>query len=419
MGNVEVQRVTRFVCHLPHFGWDPVVLTAGRDAHPHRDESLLMLLPPSVPIVRIADITHPSTMLATRPQKSALLDGLRRRVVRLDRQHFCFPDPMNWWARRAARHARRMIRTHRPDVLWSTGYPWSVLCLLAKVASESGLPSIGDIRDPWSWHPRRFWDSERHRRLERSTLLSFSHVVSATDGLNRRYQQLYPELRGRITTVRNSFDDADVNAAKPRAIPSLFSYVGSLSTGDVKDPVTQTLDPFLKALRLCLDRNVDGSDRIRVQAAGQGVERTQSLVAEYRLNDRVRLQGPVPQADARALRAKADVLVVVMGNGDGSEAFVPLKIYEYLAANRPILALLPRGSEAGEIIRKKKRGVVCRVDDLESICDGIRRILAGDFEYDLNADLAEFSARSTAAQLAGLLERVTPSSSSPRLQHVG
>ena len=75
-----------------------------------------------------------------------------------------------------------------------------------------------------------------------------------------------------------------------------------------------------------------------------------------------------------------------------------------MTASRPNLALLPEGSEAGEIICKAKRGVVCRVDDVEDIAKGITRILTGDFDYDPGSDISEFSCWNSTRQLTHRLE---------------
>ena len=419
MGGAEVQRVTRFAKYLPEFGWEPIMLTTQGGGHTGRDESLLQRLPAAVPIERIPSVEHPTTILTLRrfekrenggQERRAtrrLWDELVRRVSAFDRKHLCFPDPMNWWAWRAGLHIESLVKKYRPDILWATGYPWSTLCLLAKAANKTGLPAVGDIRDPWSWHPHGYWDSERHKLLERKTLLSLSHLVTVTEGLRRRYLCLYPELHERICTIRNSFEDADRRPAKARQVPSLFCYVGSLTKGNLKDQRKQTLDTFLRALRLSIDRRVDGCCQLRVGVAGQGVDRTQSLVNEYGLQDAVQIHGSLPHDKARELRACADVLLVVMGIGEGTESYVPLKVYEYLAANRPILALLPEGSEAGAIIIQKKRGVVCRANDVESICSGLRRMLSSDFEYDPQSDVSEFSCRNTTSQLAEVLNQVT------------
>jgi glycosyltransferase involved in cell wall biosynthesis len=318
---------------------------------------------------------------------------------------------MNWWAWYAGLHVNRLCEKYKPDILWATGYPWSVLRLLADAGEKTGIPTVGDIRDPWSWHPQGFWQGERHRRCERSTLSQLTHVVTVTEGFKQKYVDLYPELEGRMSVIRNCFEDGNRSIAKTEFSPRLFCYIGSLTTGDLKDLHRRTLDTFLQALSLCLKRNMSGAAKTQVHVAGRGVEKTQLIVDEYGVSDIVSIVGNLSYDAANDLRASADVLIMVMGIGDEAETFVPLKLYEYLAANRPILALLPEGSEAGQIILEKERGVVCRIDDVEDIARGIERIVTGKLPYDPDSDVSEYSCEASTEKLASLFDRITSQSS--------
>jgi glycosyltransferase involved in cell wall biosynthesis len=263
---------------------------------------------------------------------------------------------------------------------------------------------VADIRDPWSWHPHGYWSSARHQRLEQEVLSGHSHVVTVTEGFRRKYLELYPELAGRIHLIRNGYEDADVGVPQPAFTPIKIHYLGSLTAGNLEDVRKRTLFLFLKALRMLGDAKLPGADGIRVKVAGHNVAATQKLVDQFDLNHQVSILGNLPHTEARKLREEADILLLVdMLYENRESTFIALKVYEYLAANRPILALLPEGSEAGEIILQKKRGVVCRVDDVESICAGLRRMLSGNFDYDPNSDISEFSCRNTTRQLAEVL----------------
>jgi glycosyltransferase involved in cell wall biosynthesis len=419
MGGVEVQRVTHFVQQLSSFGWQPIVVTTKSSGHTGKDDTLLEKLPKDLIVERILAIEHPSTVLERWLKRDGmnrweqfrrsprLLDRALMRLYKFDKTYTSFPDPMNWWAWHASFHIKRLCRKYMPDILWATGYPWSTLTLLAKAGAKTGIPTVGDIRDPWSWHPQGFWSGERHRNVEQSTFNKLTHIVTVTDGFRRKYISLYPELQGKISKIRNCYEDSNILPAKKQFTPSIFCYIGSLTTGNLKDLSRRTLDTFLNALNLCLRKDIPGTKQIRVQIAGNGVEKTQELVDEYQLSEAVEISGSMSYDKANEMRADADVLVLVMGIGKEAATFVPLKLYEYLAANRPILALLPEGSEAGKIILEKKRGVVCRINDVEGIALGIEKILNCAFEYDSGSNVSEFSCRSSTEKLAKLFDEIS------------
>jgi glycosyltransferase involved in cell wall biosynthesis len=420
MGGVEVKRVTRFVRHLPEFGWDPIVVTSKGGHWNAFDESLLTELPEGLDIIRFRAINHPSVVHRSRlleeegvnawqefRRSRKLLDRFRRRLETYDEKHLCFPDDKNWWAANVQWHFRSLIRKFKPDVIWATGPPWSNLVLSHWLSRKTGIPAIADIRDPWSWHPQRLWAGARQQPLEREVLAGHAHVVTVTEGFRNRYAQLYPELSNRLHLIRNGFEDSDFGKPKSRIHAATFCYVGSLTAGNLKDVRKRTLYLFLKALGTLRDKQEPGIEGIRIKVAGRNVNASQALVDEMGLNDRVCILGALPTSEARKLREEADVLILIdMLYENRDSTFIALKVYEYLAANRPILALLPEGSEAGEIIRKAKRGVVCRVDDVEDIANGIRRLLTNAFEYDPTSDVSEYSVLNTTRQLAEILDAI-------------
>jgi glycosyltransferase involved in cell wall biosynthesis len=88
--------------------------------------------------------------------------------------------------------------------------------------------------------------------------------------------------------------------------------------------------------------------------------------------------GPLDRADALALQRSADVLVLITSR-DPSEATG--KLFEYLAAGRPILALA-EGNEAERIVRETNTGITVPPDDVDAIADALRRAARGELARD-------------------------------------
>ena len=79
-----------------------------------------------------------------------------------------------------------------------------------------------------------------------------------------------------------------------------------------------------------------------------------------------------------ALQRAADVLVLITSR-DSSEASG--KLFEYLAAGRPILALA-EGNEAERIVRETRTGIVVTPEDLDAIAAALRRAASGELARD-------------------------------------
>ena len=85
----------------------------------------------------------------------------------------------------------------------------------------------------------------------------------------------------------------------------------------------------------------------------------------------VNLKGYLPHRESLAYLLQGDMLLLTLNSGIGGEVIYPAKVFEYLAVNKPILALVPEGVSV-ELVRSTKSGVVVDPDDMEEIKRAIR-----------------------------------------------
>jgi glycosyltransferase involved in cell wall biosynthesis len=98
-----------------------------------------------------------------------------------------------------------------------------------------------------------------------------------------------------------------------------------------------------------------------------------SYTAPGRLGDVVRFEGFVPRREALARMAGADALLQLMTDEPGTGMFVGGKLIEYMAFDRPILAVMPPG-EGRRLVDGLAGG---RTADVEpgSVADALERLL--------------------------------------------
>jgi glycosyltransferase involved in cell wall biosynthesis len=133
---------------------------------------------------------------------------------------------------------------------------------------------------------------------------------------------------------------------------------------------------LLLALRRLVDDDPNLSDRIQLVVAGRSEFDERRLVDEVRLGGVVRQLGHLPREQSLALQRAAHTLILLTSDAR-SEATG--KLYEYLAAKRPIIALAD-GNEAARIVSSTATGQVVPPNDVAAIADAIRAALAGDLE---------------------------------------
>jgi glycosyltransferase involved in cell wall biosynthesis len=288
------------------------------------------------------------------------------------------------------------------DVVLTTGEPYSSFLIARAIARRIGVPFVLDMRDPWTLlpyradrpAPLRAWIEQwqEARALEASAACIFAN--RAVDA----YAARFPQLREKFHYVPNGYDPADFAGVEPRR----FDRFTIVHNGTFL-PGYRTADTFLYALRRVVDEEPSLRTRMRVQLVGK-------IGAERQLTDRLGLQDVVTHAGYRPHRESlsyvtgADALLLVGGSHRWEETG---KIFEYLAAGRPILALIEPAGAAADLLRRTPATVriVPRQAEIETAA-AIRQMVFAGRRCDVPRPpwLAEYQRDTLAQRVARILE---------------
>jgi glycosyltransferase involved in cell wall biosynthesis len=163
--------------------------------------------------------------------------------------------------------------------------------------------------------------------------------------------------RGQVVTIANGSDFEDFHGLEYRRCDRFrITHAGSFF--GKRDP-----RPFLTALA-----RVDG-----VTARFVGDFRAADREWASAIMDRIELIPYAPHRKALELQRDSEALLLLIPEADGrGRGVLSGKVFEYLAAERPILAIVPPDGAAAQLIRDTGAGVVVAPDDI----DGIERELA-------------------------------------------
>jgi glycosyltransferase involved in cell wall biosynthesis len=377
---------------LEDHGWRPTVLTVHPRAYRETEDAMLGDIPEGVEVVR-----------AFGCDTSRHLSIGGRYALRM-----ALPDEwVTWWL--GAVHAgRKLVRRQRPDVIWST-FPIATAHLIGRTLHrKSKVPWVADFRDPMTEEdhpqPRRKW--EFCRRLERQTVEECARAVFTTPGARRMYRERYPGVPDeRWAIIANGYDErifADVTpAARAEGGRLRLVHSGQLYPSE-RDP-----RPFYAAVAALRDAGHVSGDNLRiVLRATAHDEHHRPEIHKRGIEDLVRLEDAVPYREALAEMMSADGLLLFQASNCNHQ--IPAKVYEYLRARRPILALTdPEGDTAG-VLRDAGCGIVVRIDVQEEIAAGmltfLRNVRAGRGELASEAEIARHSRRARTAELARMLD---------------
>jgi glycosyltransferase involved in cell wall biosynthesis len=403
-GSSGVHRTLKFSRYLPEFGWEPVVLSANPVAYERTSPGQLSEIPPTVPVTR---------SFALDSHRHLAIHGKSLAVTSL-------PDQwVSWWLS-AVPAGLRLIRKHRPDVIWST-YPIATAHLIGLTLHRlSGIPWVADLRDVMTDHGYPVAPTTRriYRWIERRISTHAARVVFTAPSAQRLYRDRYPSLAGdRSQLIVNGYDEDDFQevtvASRPHALgkPIRLLHAGVIYEEE-RDP-----RPFFRALAKLSANGMIGPDRLRVDLRAAGSEaHFARLVSDLGLQDIVRLLPPLPYREA--LRDCADASALLVLQGPSCDGQIPAKAYEYLRLGRPILALTSDRGDTASLLRETGGATIVDLLDEEAIYRALPPFLVsvsqGSHGLPERREVARYTRHNQARELALCLSRLVGSDKSPR-----
>ena len=380
--------------NLPRHGWTPVVLTPRDQQVTYRDPAR----PGSEPgftVVRTGVLPHPVQLLrrlraGRKGKEEATAPGgatatprgrggwLRRTVL----EGLNLPDIVTGWILPAVVAGRGLARKAHIACLFSSGPAWSSHLAALCLVRLTGLPWVAHFRDPWSQGSDYFrdsrWAERANARLERAVIERATTVICVTDrhtdSLRRHYVRCDP---AKFVTVPNGFDGAEwdeaeeeARAASPHAASGRFviTYAGALYVG--RSPL-----PVLEALRRLSQTGVLTLDRVRLDiVVNDGMGRLpdgreiMDVAREMGLAGSVQVLGPLPRRETLRRLLDSNLLLLL---GHNFTMQIPGKLYEYLRAGRPILALAPAGAQT-DLLQATGGAWMVQPLDLEGVVEAVR-----------------------------------------------
>jgi glycosyltransferase involved in cell wall biosynthesis len=426
----------KFAKYLPAEGWQPVIYTPENPELSSMDKTLLADIPAEAEIIR-RPITEPyglyrklmgskastdmQTLIggnkgadATGGEVNPISGGSKNWKQNLSlwiRGNLFIPDPRVWWVRPSVRFLKKYLKDHPVDVVVTTGPPQSMHLIGRGLHRATGIPWVADFRDPWTrmfyykhLHLTKASDRKQHR-LEKSVLDEASAVISVTPLVQREFQEM---TRTPVVLITNGFDEDDY--------PAMGSHSGNLSEFRIThtglfaedgnplvlwDALTAKCaedEAFRSALRIRLVGKVDAAIVAAIEARGLGP-----------CLDNL---GYRPHDEAVAEQRAASLLILPLRQEPEYRNVLPGKIFEYLAAQRPVLGIGQEDGAAAQVLADTRTGVMCDWDNAAAIRSAVDRAWSAHLHPDSApafspTGLDRYTRRHLTATLAALLNQLS------------
>lgn len=372
-GGPGVQRWLKFVKYLPDFKVIPIVYVPENPSYPIIDEGLLPQVPENIQVLK-QPIKEPygiAGMLSRKHTKSISAgivphqkkQNLLQKLMLYVRGNYFIPDARIGWVKPSISYLENVLTSQGIDTIITTGPPHSLH--LIGLGLKERLPELewlADFRDPWTsigYHDKLKMTKKtkaKHKALEREVLQSADKVIVTSPRTKKEFSKITKQP---ITVITNGYDIAE-NQKIELNDNFILSHIGSLLSG--RNPKI-----LWSALSAIVTTNKAFRDCFRLSLSGRVSETVLESIAAYGLEDYVQLEGYVSHQKAIQLQREANVLLLIEIDSQATKAIIPGKLFEYLAARRPILAIGPEDSDIQSIIENTSSGNYCTYIQEEAI----------------------------------------------------
>jgi len=397
-----VQRSLKLAQYLPPLGIETHVLAPEDPKWLHRDPELRV---PTRAWVHRARYVGPRARKPAEDLRRS--EGLQRALVQaqVTARRLLVPDASVTWNLTAIPAALRIARREGIDVVLTTSPPGSLHLVGAAVQRATSARWVADLRDPLVAFQHRRADTAATRARQAANEQVARLVARRADAITCVSEAIAEEMRtfeprGVVRTIANGCDFDDFAGLEYRPAERFrITHTGSFF--GKRDP-----RPFLQALR---DSGLDVVARFVGDFRSTDREWAESLG----LGDRLQLVDYAPHVESLRLQRDSEALLLLVPDADGrGRGVLSGKVFEYLAAGRPILAVVPPDGAAAALVRETGSGVVVAPDDVDGIRQALERLHGRFLNGGLPAvELPEetrvgLSRRSRVEELATLLREV-------------
>jgi glycosyltransferase involved in cell wall biosynthesis len=373
-------RSRRFAQYLAELGWRVSVITIKPFQVNSIDTEELNRLSDSID-VHFTSTVDPWLYLRQKAPRFILSRIARSLLMRI----FSFPDHMLLWVPFAVREGLSINKKTPFSVIYTTSPPHSTHLAGLILKWITGKPWIADFRDPWTlnaFHRKGRIDNVLlgiEKLLEKKVLSNASCILANTTANRNNLLAAFPDLSSKkVVHIPNGWEEFTYKVDSSKRDDGALNIVHAGIFYPLFKPyaLLHALASWRKGNRPPGIPPLNGQS-IRLILLG-AKENEANIVKDLGLEDIVEVKSWVPQTEAQRIMSQADMLWVTLGTGKESSTYVPSKIFEYIAARKPIIAFFPEG-DAAELIRKTNSGSVFTSDDQAPI---IRFLAEASNDYE-------------------------------------
>lgn len=409
-GGPGVQRWLKFVKYLPEFNIEPIVYCPSNANYPILDQSLQSEVDPSITILQ-QPIKEPYKLAQLFSKKSKTISkgiiaeknkqSLIERLMLFVRGNFFIPDARKNWVKPSVNYLSTYILDFNIDTIITSGPPHSLHLIGLQLQQKLGVKWIADFRDPWTsigYHKQLKLTKtsvKKHKNLEYKVLNSANQIIVTSPSTKTEFKQITNQP---ISVITNGYDKEEV-VVNQLDKKFTLSHIGSLLSK--RNP--QVLWKVLQDLK---QEDQDFANQFQLNLVGSVGEEILQSIAKFDLTNSLNNVGYLTHIEAIEYQKKSQLLLLIEIDSEDTKAIIPGKIFEYMVANRPIIAIGPKGADVASIIKDTNTGVFFNYQEYEALKQTIKNHFEAYKNNNLSTNpvgLQRYSRRQLTKKLASLI----------------
>ena len=167
-----------------------------------------------------------------------------------------------------------------------------------------------------------------------------------------------------VRVITNGYDREPAAGFQPEE-PFVVAHIGSLLSG--RNPMA-----LWSAMGQLCKEDPSFREQFRLELTGLVSPEVQAALKRFGIWEHVRIEPYVPHADAVRRQRQAQVLLLIEIDSPETRGILPGKLFEYMAASRPVLAVGPSAWEAAAMVRESGCGAGFTYEQRDGIIGQLR-----------------------------------------------
>ena len=411
-GGPGVQRWLKFCTYLPKYGISPIVFAPKNPEYPIIDNTLINELSNDIQIIKYP-IFEPYKLASLFNKKvsntiskgvipEASKQSFIQKLMLWVRGNLFIPDARKFWVKPSVNFLEKEISKLQVDTIITTGPPHSVHLIGKLLKQKLGVKWFADFRDPWTsigYHKDlklTRWAQKRHLKLESQVLKNADEILVTSYATEKEFLSLTNQP---IHVLTNGYDKQNYNIDCRLDDKFTLAHIGSLLTE--RNPIV-----LWKVLSELLKENVEFKSFFELKLAGVISKEVIQSLEKFDLLQYTNQLGYLTHQQAIIEQKSSQVLLIIEIDSEHTKQIIPGKVFESLAANRPIIGLGPQESDFFNIIKQTQTGkVFCyneAIDLKKHILDLFDNFKKGELEV-CSKNTEQFSRENLTEQLSKIL----------------